>query len=118
MPAIPDALSEFEKMGIKMYVLSNSGFSAEALAVPLDKFGIGQYFKKIWSSADFGRIKPDRAFFEMAIQYVLKDNPGESRDRIVFVGDIYESDIVGATNAGLDAIWINSKNAKNAYNFA
>ncbi len=31
MPNIPEALEEFDKMGIPMYVLSNSGFTAQAL---------------------------------------------------------------------------------------
>ena len=38
---------------------------------------IGKYFRKVWSSADFGRIKPCKDFFELAIQTALKDNPNE-----------------------------------------
>ena len=113
MAYIPETLAEFAEMGIEMYVLSNSVFSAEALSIVLEKLGIRKYFKKIWSSADFGKIKPNREFFEMAIKHVLLDNPAQNRGNIVFVGDTYNSDVKGANNAGIDVIWINQKNERN-----
>ena len=118
MPSIPEALAEFNKMGIPMYVLSNSGFTAEALSGALEKLGIRKYFKQIWSSADYGKIKPSREFFEMAISNVLSDNPAEKRDNIVFVGDTYSSDVKGANDAGIGVIWINHKGERNTENLS
>lgn len=118
MSCIPEALTEFDKMGIPMYVLSNSGFTAEALSIALEKLGIRKYFKKIWSSADYGKIKPNREFFEMAIDYVLLDNPAEKRENIVFVGDTYNTDVKGANDAGIDVIWINHKGERNIDNLS
>lgn len=46
MPCIAEALAEFEKMGIPMYVLSNSGFTAGALSVALEKLGDRKVFSK------------------------------------------------------------------------
>lgn len=109
MSHIPEALAELAKMDVPMYVLSNSGFTAEALALALEKLGMRKYFKKIWSSADYGRIKPCKDFFEMAIECVLTENPTEKREDIVFVGDTYDTDVKGATNAGINVIWINRK---------
>ena len=116
MPDIPEALHEFGKLGIPMYVLSNSGFTAEALSIVLEKLGIRQYFRQIWSSADYGRIKPDKGFFEMAIEKVLLENPNLSRNDIVFIGDSYDTDVVGAAQAGLNVIWLNHKRGENANN--
>ena len=118
MPSVPEALAEFEKMGIPMYVLSNSGFTAEALSVALEKLGIRKYFKRIWSSADYGKIKPSRDFFEMAIENVLSDNPAEKRENIIFVGDTYHSDVKGANDAEIDVIWINPKGERNTENLS
>lgn len=112
MPYIPEALAIFEKMGIPMYILSNSGFTAEALAIALEKLGICHYFKKIWSSADFGKIKPNREFFDMAIEQTLLDNPSEKKEEIIFIGDTYHTDVKGANGAGIDVIWINHKGEK------
>lgn len=47
---------------IPMYIVSNSGFGAEALKIVLDRFGLGKYFKKLWPSADFGRISHAESF--------------------------------------------------------
>ena len=94
---------------IPMYVVSNSGFSAEALRIVLDRFGIGKYFRSLWSSADFGRIKPCKEFFELAIQTALSDNPLENKENIIYVGDLYETDVIGARNAEIQVAWLNKK---------
>ena len=113
LPSILEALATFEQMGIPMYVLSNSGFTADALSIALERLGIRKYFKKVWSSADFGKIKPNREFFEMAISSVFSDNPAATKKDIVFVGDMYETDVRGANAAGIDVIWLNYKNEPN-----
>ena len=96
---------------IPMYVLSNSGFRGEALMEILCRFGIGKYFYQLWSSAEFGRIKPCRDFFELAIKAALSDNPLEKRENIIFVGDMYDTDVIGAHNAGIKSAWLNKKGA-------
>lgn len=113
MPHIPQALDTFTQMDIPMYILSNSGFRSEALSIVLKRFGIRKYFKQIWSSANFGQIKPCKDFFELAIQSALSDYPDQKRKDIVFIGDTYESDVVGAVGAGIDVIWLNYKKENN-----
>ena len=103
---------------IPMYVLSNSGFRGDALMLILNRFGIGKYFKKLWSSAEFGRIKPSREFFEIAINTALSENPSEVRENIIFVGDMYDTDVMGAHNAGIRAAWINKTGAEDPQKLA
>ena len=100
MEHMPETLHEFDRLGIPMYVLSNSGFSAGALSVALERLGIRKYFKKIWSSADYGQIKPCRDFFEMAIKDVLLESSDEKRENIIYIGDTYDTDVVGANAVG------------------
>ena len=102
-----ELLEMCSKKKIPMYVLSNSGFTGDALTLILERFSIGGYFRKIWSSADFGKIKPSREFFELAVKTALEDNPGEGREDILFVGDTYDSDVKGAHDAGIKCAWIN-----------
>ena len=109
-PGLKDMLESFMQKDIPMYVLSNSGFTAGALMNILNRYDIGQYFRHLWSSADFGRIKPCRDFFELAISTALEENPDEKREDIIFVGDIYETDVIGASDAGIKSVWINKKN--------
>lgn len=118
MPFVPEALHEFKRLGIPMYVLSNSAFTAEALSVILERLEIRKYFKKIWSSADFGQIKPSRDFFEMAIKNVLSEYPDAKREEVVFVGDTYGTDVIGARQAGLEVVWLNYKKESDAGDLA
>ena len=115
---LADMLDVFLQRQIPMYVLSNSGFRAGALQIMLDGHGIGKYFGKVWSSADFGRVKPCTDFFESAVGEILKKYPERTRDEILFIGDTYETDIIGAHNSGLKAAWINRQNAPDTYGFA
>ena len=105
-------LAECSKKSIPMYVLSNSGFRGDALMLILDRFGIGKYFSKLWSSAEFGRIKPCREFFELAISTALSENPNEKREDIIFVGDMYDTDVIGAHDAGIKSAWLNKSGAE------
>lgn len=118
LPSIFETLAAFEQMGIPMYVLSNSGFTGDALSIALERLGIRKYFKHVWSSADFGKIKPSRELFELAITSTLADNPAATKKDIVFVGDLYETDVRGANNAGIDVIWLNYKNEPNKDNLS
>jgi putative hydrolase of the HAD superfamily len=118
IPGVKDMLDEFEKERIPMYVLSNSGFTAKSLWVVLDRFGIGQYFSNVWSSADYGKIKPCREFFDMAINAVLLEHPEERKEEILFIGDTYSTDIIGAYDAGIKAVWINRKKEEDTLRYA
>ena len=113
-----DMLDHFEKEKIPMYVLSNSGFRAGALQLLLKQHGIDKYFKKIWSSADFGKVKPCNEFFKMAVREILKENPNCTREDMLFIGDTYKTDIIGAYNAGIRAVWINRKDEPDVNGFA
>lgn len=63
----------------------------------------------MWSSADFGEVKPSANLFEMAVSSVLKDNPDCSRSDILFTGDTYATDVAGAHRVGLIVAWINRR---------
>jgi putative hydrolase of the HAD superfamily len=118
IPGVKEMLDEFEKDRIPMYVLSNSGFTAKSLWVVLDRFGIGQYFSNVWSSADFGKIKPCREFFDMAVDAVLLEHPEERKEDILFIGDTYNTDVIGAHDAGIKAVWINRKKEEDVLKYA
>lgn len=66
-----------------------------------------QWVKKenIFVSGDVGANKPDKEIFE----YAVKKMQLSEDDDIVYVGDSYEKDILGATNAGWKAIWLDRR---------
>ena len=108
---LPGMLENLHKENVPMYVLSNSGFSGGALKIMLSEVGIEKYFEEVWSSADFGKVKPSTDLFEMAINKVLEDHPDCTREDILFTGDNYSTDITGAHRARIKVAWINREGA-------
>jgi putative hydrolase of the HAD superfamily len=54
------------------------------------------------TSEETGSIKPDPDIFRAALEHV-----GCSADEAVMIGDSWESDVLGAIQAGIRAIWLN-----------
>lgn len=71
----------------------------------LEHTGIADYFTQIIISGEVGASKPDKRIFEIACEK-MEAQPEES----IMIGDKYKTDIEGALNAGLYAIWVNRKN--------
>lgn len=111
--ALPEETEETLRVlrgrGVPMYILSNAVFSAGAARRLLDRFGIGGYFKKIYSSADHGVRKPGRAFFDIAVGEILAAHPEHKKEDILYVGNDAVTDVMGGRLAGLDTVWYNVK---------
>ena len=91
-----DALGRLKRAGLRLGIVSNSdGRVEEALAAA----GLSTYFDVVVDSAQAGVEKPDPAIFLPALE-ALAVTPGEA----VYVGDLYEVDVVGARAAGLQAV--------------
>lgn len=101
---VKETLEELRKEDIKMYILSNSIFTGKAAEKLLNSFGILQYFEKVFSSADYKIRKPNKKFFEVALNYI-----NSNLDDMIYVGNDYDTDVKGATALGLDTIWLNIK---------
>jgi putative hydrolase of the HAD superfamily len=109
-------LESLYAQGVKMYILSNSIFLSSSNLHLLNDFGIGKYFTKLFSSADFGKRKPDKSFYEYAISIILQDNPKCCKEDIFYIGNDYQTDVIGSHNVGLKTVWYNEKRMKNADN--
>ena len=115
---VRNTLRELQKNSIDMYILSNSiftGFTAKKL---LNDFGISHYFNEVFSSADYGIRKPCSTFYHCAIEKILKDNPEIGKSDILYIGNDYETDVIGANSVGLDTVWYNVKHLPNYMNLA
>jgi putative hydrolase of the HAD superfamily len=75
---------------------------APPLAGRLARDGLAERLDPILISADLGWRKPGAEAFRIALERV-----GEAPGRILFVGDTYGDDVVGARAAGIDCAWIN-----------
>lgn len=89
---------------IRIYVLTNSLFSGENLKAHLASVGIEDVVEAVYSSADIGYRKPSQEVF----QYVLADIGVRDSSQVVYIGDSYEKDYLGAQTSGLHSILVTS----------
>ncbi len=64
--------------------------------------GIEHYFDHVVLSDKVGALKPSYAIFEHALQL-----NGAAKEEVLMIGDSFEADILGAANAGIDAVYFN-----------
>ena len=98
-----EALGRLKAAGLRLAVVSNSeGKVAQAL----EAAGLRDYFDVVVDSGLIGIEKPDPRIFEAALDQ-LGVAPGEA----LYVGDLYDVDIVGARAAGIEAVLISDSTA-------
>jgi putative hydrolase of the HAD superfamily len=86
--------------GYRMHICSN-GFH-EVQYKKLDACGLRGFFDTIILSEDAGANKPSAAFFDYALRV-----SGAERQTTLMIGDNLQTDIMGAMNAGIDAMLFN-----------
>ena len=96
VPGTIEALERLKQGGMRLAVVSNSdGRAAAALAAG----GLLGVFEFVIDSAEVGVEKPDPRIFQIALERM-----GVSAADALYVGDLYEVDVVGARAAGLDVV--------------
>jgi putative hydrolase of the HAD superfamily len=100
--AVPDStrssLGRLKAAGLALGVVSNSEGRVEEA---LEAAGLRQYFDVVVDSALVGIEKPDPRIFQAALQAL-----GVLPEETLFVGDLYEVDVIGARAAGIEAVLI------------
>jgi putative hydrolase of the HAD superfamily len=95
-----DALRRLRQSGFRLGVVSNSeGRVHEAL----DAAGLRQYFDAVVDSGVMGIEKPDPRIFRIALREL-----GVEPEEAVYVGDLYDIDVLGARSAGIEAVLLGS----------
>src|SRR5699024_4209127 len=88
----------------KLLLLTNGAPSLQYEKLKLSP-ELSPYFDYIVISGEFGEGTPEPAIFEHAINLLEVE-----KDETIMVGNNPQSDILGATRAGIDSIWINHHN--------
>jgi putative hydrolase of the HAD superfamily len=93
-----ETLGELRDRGFRLAVISNADGRVEAL---LAATGLGEFFDFVIDSHLVGMEKPDPRIFQLGLERM-----GVEPHEAVYVGDLYEVDVVGARAAGMRPILI------------
>jgi HAD superfamily hydrolase (TIGR01549 family) len=96
------ALRRTHRLGLVSDIFAPSDIYRKAF----DQAGITDLFEALVWSSDVGPVKPCSRIFHHALR--VFDMP---LDRVVYVGDSYRRDVVGARNAGIASVWISENPA-------
>lgn len=101
VPGTLEMLRELQDAGLRLGIISNAdGRVARYLAAA----GLADEFELILDSGAVGIEKPDRRIFGMAL-----DRLELEADEVVYVGDSWEVDVVGARDAGIRPIYLSEQ---------
>ena len=97
-----EVIKKVRSLGLKTAIVTNTNPSRVASQKKkIEALGIGGLFDAVVISGEFGIRKPEREIFDHAAALL-----GVKNEECVFVGDDPESDIRGALNAGMEAVWV------------
>jgi putative hydrolase of the HAD superfamily len=97
--AIP-TLQTLKDRGFRLGLISNAA-DDENTQTLIDKGGFRPYLEFIISSAALGKRKPHPAIFQAALDHFRVE-----ANQAVMIGDLMETDILGAHQIGMKSIWV------------
>ena len=97
----PETINVLEKLksNYKIALLSNG--NSKSQHDKIDQVGINKYFDEVMVSGDYDVHKPDPKIFEM-----MADKLNVKCEECLMVGDVFSSDILGASKAGMIPVWL------------
>ncbi len=110
MPGVQDMLSVLQERGIRTGVISNLGWTGEALADRLRRLLPEHAFEFVIASSDYGVRKPNPLIFRAALS-----KAGLSPEEAWFCGDQIDADVFGAQAAGLFHVWYEELTVPNGF---
>jgi putative hydrolase of the HAD superfamily len=93
---VPAALGRMRRLGLKLAVVSNANGTVRAL---FERIALLPLVDLVLDSQEEGVEKPDPRFFALALSRL-----DARAQTTVHVGDLYEADVVGARNAGIEPV--------------
>lgn len=110
MPGAADMLSGLCLRGVRTGVISNLGWTGEALADRLRRLLPEHAFEFVIASSDYGVRKPDPLIFRAALS-----RAGLPPEDVWYCGDQIAADVTGAQQAGLFPVWYEEQTIPNSF---
>ncbi|MDR3707987.1 MAG: HAD family hydrolase [Capsulimonadaceae bacterium] len=99
-PGLASTIAALSKQFDGKVAVCSNFIRAEAIREPLRRDGITPYLAGVVVSCEVGYVKPHAKVFAEVVKLL-----GVAPEEIVHVGDDWDADIIGATRAGLNAIY-------------
>jgi 5'-nucleotidase len=98
-------LKKLQKIGVTIGVITNGSYNIQFKKI--EKIKISPYISKdhLFVSEELGIAKPNKHIFD-----IVRRKCGKDEKKPLFIGDAWDLDILGAMNAGWDAIYLNTRN--------
>lgn len=103
VPEAEEMLETLKNKGYRLFAASNSFGHLQRSR--LEHAGILHYFEDTFISMDIGYDKPDIRFYQEALR-----RAGLKPEEVLMIGDSMTTDIEGARNAGMDALFFDRRN--------
>lgn len=110
MPFVEEMLYYLKEKGIRSGVISNIGWSGNALRERINRLLPKNQFEFIIASSEYGIRKPNPLIFELALQKAeLKPND------VWYCGDNMKADVYGARGAGIFPVFYEEDTIENPW---
>jgi len=107
---MPGAKSILESLSSKYRLgIITNGFD-ETQTIKVNASGINEFFETMVTSESSASRKPDRKIFEFALQ-----KSRLKKEEVIMIGDNLKTDIEGAKNFGISAIWYNPEGSQGSH---
>ncbi|MDD4492957.1 MAG: HAD family hydrolase [Eubacteriales bacterium] len=100
MPNVDKLLNYLNEKGIRTAVISNIGWSGDALRERLNRLLPNNHFEFVIASSDYLFRKPEKLLFELALRKAELHS-----DEVWYCGDNPQADIEGSASAGIFPVW-------------
>ncbi len=100
MPEADKMLDYLNARGIRTGVISNIGWSGEALKERIDRLLPNNRFEFVIASSDYMFRKPSKVLFDIALK-----KAGLPPEKVWYCGDNPKADVEGAAGAGIFPVW-------------
>ncbi|MFC0471331.1 HAD family hydrolase [Halalkalibacter kiskunsagensis] len=103
-PEVEELLNALYKKGKQLGILTNGEEKHQAMKIK--QLGLSRWIpaEKTFISGTIGHAKPKREVFDFIEEKMELD-----QTKTVYVGDNFEKDIIGAKQAGWQAVWMNHR---------
>lgn len=96
-----ELLDLLKSKNLKLGIITNASHNEDRIRKILSRVGIEKYFETVVVSSEVGIRKPDPMIFQIALK-----NLDLAPEQAIYIGDSFEYDAQGASNAGMQYVLV------------